>query len=128
MAAWALDAATQVGEAGLLEGDPLEPDRAPVAGRGLRGEAERRLPVRVEHEVADEAPASAVCGRWKAYAAPIRAIRRQTELPSTTKELQSSETPLVTTETTIGSLLGEYSKHSFAQRSSRAYRTSTPAS
>ena len=52
----------------------------------------------------------------------------QTEAPSTTNELQSSDTPLVTTETTIGSLWGEYSKQSFAQMPSLSYTTSTPAS
>ena len=52
---------------------------------------------------------------WNANADPTRAIRSQTVAPSTTKELQSSERPLVTTETTIGSRCGEYSKQSFAQ-------------
>ena len=46
----------------------------------------------------------------------MRAIRSQTASPSTTVELQSSEVVRVTTETTIGSRSGEYSKQSFAQR------------
>ncbi len=43
-------------------------------------------------------------------------------------ELQSSEAPRVTTETTIGSPAGEYSKQSFAHRSEPIQTTSTPAS
>ena len=45
-----------------------------------------------------------------------------------TVELQSSERPHVTTDTIIGWFCGEYSKHSLAQRSSRSYSKSPPAS
>src|SRR5256885_1436381 len=65
---------------------------------------------------------------WNATAAPQRATRSQTSRPSTTIELQSSDTPRVTTDTTIGSPSGEYSKQSFAHLRSSLYRTSTPAS
>src|SRR5262249_53898074 len=51
------------------------------------------------------------CEKWNAHARPILATRSQIVFPSTTAELQSSETPCVTTETTIGSPSGEYSKH-----------------
>ena len=61
-------------------------------------------------------------------ARPIRAIRSQTALPSTTVELQSSDAARVTTETTIGSRSGEYSKQSFAQVCSSRHSASTPAS
>ena len=65
---------------------------------------------------------------WNAKAEPSRAMRSQTDAPSTTNELQSSDTRLVTTETTIGSRCGEYSKQSFPQTRSPSYTTSTPAS
>ena len=39
---------------------------------------------------------------WKAQAAPDRVIRSHRVLPSTSKELQSSEVPLVTTVTAVG--------------------------
>ena len=45
-----------------------------------------------------------------------------------TVELQSSETPRVTTDTTIGCCAGEYSKQNLAQRSSAARTWMTPAS
>jgi len=55
-------------------------------------------------------------------------MRSQTELPLMSTELQSSETPRVTTETTIGWPWGEYSKQSLAHSASCAYRNSVPAS
>src|SRR6266404_6005415 len=58
----------------------------------------------------------------------MRAIRSQTALPSITAELQSSDAERVTTETTIGSPSGEYSKQSFAQVRSSRQSASTPAS
>ena len=49
-------------------------------------------------------------------------------LPSTSKELQSSEMPLVTTVTAVGCRCAEYSKQSLAQCRSRACSSSAPAS
>src|SRR6202050_5973345 len=65
---------------------------------------------------------------WKAQAAPVRVIRSHKVLPSTSKELQSSEVPLVTTVTAVGTSCGEYSKQSLAQCRARACSSSTPAS
>src|ERR1700759_2498910 len=65
---------------------------------------------------------------WKAQAAPDRVIRSHSVLPSTSKELQSSEVPLVTTVTAVGLSCGEYSKQSLAQSRSAACSSSTPAS
>ena len=121
-------AAAEVVEALGTVGDALEGDRAPVAGRGLGGEADGRLTGTVEREVADEAPPFAVGRRVEANADPILAMRSHTDAPSTTNESQSSDTPRVTTETTMGSRCGEYSKQSFAQTSSRSWSMSTPAS
>ena len=58
----------------------------------------------------------------------MRATRSQTAVSSTTVELQSSEVVRVTTETTIASRSGEYSKQSFAQVCSSRHTASTPAS
>src|SRR5687768_1109105 len=63
---------------------------------------------------------------WNAYARPILAMRSHTDPPSTTNELQSSDMPRVTTDTTIGSRCGEYSKQSFAHTSSLSCSMSTP--
>ena len=62
------------------------------------------------------------------HAAPDRVIRSHSVLPSTSKELQSSEVPLVTTVTAVGLSWGEYSKQSLAQSRSAACSSSTPAS
>src|SRR6478672_6091021 len=58
----------------------------------------------------------------------MREIRNHTESPATTAELQSSDVERVTTETTIASPSGEYSRHSFAQVRSSCHSASTPAS
>src|SRR5665213_1006155 len=55
-------------------------------------------------------------------------IRSQVPDPSTSLLLASSETPLVTTETTIGCPAGENSRHSLAHDRSLAQTNSTPAS
>ena len=65
---------------------------------------------------------------WNAQAAPDRVIRSHSVLPSTSKELQSSEVPLVTTVTAVGLSCGEYSKQSLAQSRSAACSSRTPAS
>src|SRR5215469_9338727 len=65
---------------------------------------------------------------WNAQAAPDRVIRSHRVLPSASKELQSSEVPLVTTVTAVGRSCGEYSKQSLAQSRSAACSSSTPAS
>ena len=65
---------------------------------------------------------------WNAQAAPDRVIRSHSLLPSTSKELQSSEVPLVTTVTAVGLSCGEYSKQSLAQSRSAACSSRTPAS
>src|SRR6516225_9830168 len=64
---------------------------------------------------------------WSNVAAH-RVIRSHRVLPSTSKELQSSEVPLVTTVTAVGVSCGEYSKQSLAQSLSAACSSSTPAS
>src|SRR6185369_4662418 len=57
---------------------------------------------------------------WNANDEPSLAIRNLTLWPSTANELQSSDTPRVTTLTTMGFRSGESSKHSFAQLRSSA--------
>src|ERR1039458_3256743 len=58
----------------------------------------------------------------------MRETRSHTKRPSTTNALASSATPRLTTETTMGSPAGEYSKQSLAQCRSSIHRSSTPAS
>src|SRR4029077_8063061 len=65
---------------------------------------------------------------WNAHAAPDLVILSQSEFSCTSKELQSSEVPLVTTVTAIGVSCGDSSKQSLAHRRSPACSTSTPAS
>jgi catechol 2,3-dioxygenase-like lactoylglutathione lyase family enzyme len=65
---------------------------------------------------------------WKAQAAPTRVTRSHKVRPSTSKELQSSEMPLVTTVTALGTSCAEYSKQHLAQCRSLACSSSTPAS
>ncbi|KUN19018.1 hypothetical protein AQJ23_37340 [Streptomyces antibioticus] len=57
---------------------------------------------------------------WKANARPVRLTLSQTELPSTVKELASSECPRVTTVQTVGTS-GEYSRQSLAQARSATW-------
>src|ERR1035437_5132257 len=58
----------------------------------------------------------------------MRETRSHTKRPSTTNALASSATPRLTTETTMGSPAGEYSKQSLAQCRSSIHSSSTPAS
>src|SRR5665647_213254 len=65
---------------------------------------------------------------WYAKAWSMRETRSHTERASTTNALASSATPRLTTETTMGSRAGEYSKQSLAQCRSSIHSSSTPAS
>src|SRR5215469_9813913 len=58
----------------------------------------------------------------------MRDRRSHNDDPGTTKPLASSETPRVTTETTMGSRAGENSKQSFPHCNSSIHNSSTPAS
>ena len=122
----ALSAAADVVEPCDLECDLLEGHRAALAGRRLGQEAKCGLRARAEREMADELPEAPV-GRC-VEGERRRAIRSQTWSAATAKELQSSETSRVTTETTIGVPSGARSKQSFAQQRSSTWSASTPAS
>ena len=93
--------------------------RAPRPGGGLGQEPDPDQ-VHAEGEVAQQPPPRPSVEAWKAQAAPDRVIRSHSVLPSTSKELQSSEVPLVTTVTAVGLSCGEYSKQSLAQSRSAA--------
>src|SRR5450756_2674205 len=58
----------------------------------------------------------------------MRETRSHTKRASTTNALASSATARLTTETTMGSPAGEYSKQSLAQCRSSIHSSSTPAS
>ena len=119
-----LGAVAQVAQRPLLELHVGEAHHAALAGRRLRDEAD--LDVAVEREVAGEAPRLAVERGVEDDAEPMRATRSQTAFPSTSDPFASSETPRVTTETTIGSRSGENSKQSLAQRPRRPRASARP--
>ncbi len=128
--AWiASRAVAQVAQAFAGEPDVVEGDGAAVPGRRLGLEADRDgrrgssiVKKRIIRHVVPSKDA------WYAKAWSMRETRSHTERPSTTNALASSATPRLTTETTMGSPAGEYSKQSLAQCRSSIHSSSTPAS